>query len=297
MEPVPYDILESMVQCFGRAFYYKDGLSSFFLSCGVPRELNDKYRDQAKFVWARRLLTELGQTEHGQLVQRRILTELCKLRNLPDENVPDRDAGLAALRQLKHLALAQKLCVKEARQEKQERSRLYEERQEVMQRRRKKLDSLRKVFNEAATSSNRQGAGYSLEDLLKELFALFEIEYKKSYRTATQQIDGFFQFEGFHYLIEAKWRQDMPTEQEIGGFKQKVDTKLESTRGIFISIQGFRQDVIDQFSKRGDNIILMDGLHLIEVLEGRLDLRDVIRAIIESAAQKGIAYTPVSTLR
>jgi len=57
----------------------------------------------------------------------------------------------------------------------------------------------------------------------------------------------------------------MPTESEIGGFKQKVDTKLESTRGIFISIHGFRQGVIDQFSKRGENIILMDGSHLIQI--------------------------------
>ncbi|MFH1674380.1 MAG: restriction endonuclease [Pseudomonadota bacterium] len=297
MEPISYEILEAMVQCFGRSFHYKDGVSSFFLSCGVRQELNDKYRDQAKFVWARRLLTELGQTENGRMIQRRILTELCKLRDLPDKDVPDRDAGLDALRKLKRLALEQKLYVEESIKKEKTRSHLNEERQRIIQQRRDKLDSLRKTFTEAVISPDRQQAGYSLEDLLKELFALFEIEYKKSYRTETQQIDGCFQFEAFHYLVEAKWRQNMPTEQEIGGFKQKVDTKLESTRGIFISIPGFRPEVIDQFSKRGGNIILMDGTHLIEVLEGRFDLKDIIRAIIESAAQKGIAYAPVSKLR
>ncbi|MBW1741747.1 MAG: restriction endonuclease [Deltaproteobacteria bacterium] len=297
MDSIPFEILEAMVQCFGRSFHYKDGVSSFFLSCGVSQELNNKYRDQAKFVWARRLLTELGQTEEGRLLQRRILTELCRLRDLPDKNVPDRDAGLDALRNLKRLALAQKLYVEESRQKEKSRARLNEERQRIIQQRRDKLESLRKTFNEAVLSPDRQKAGYSLEDLLKELFALFEIEYKKSYRTETQQIDGCFQFEGFHYLVEVKWRQDMPTEQEIGGFKQKVDTKLESTRGVFISIPGFRQEVIDQFSKRGGNIILMDGSHLVEVLEGRFDLGDLVRAIIESAAQKGIAYAPVSKLK
>lgn len=297
MEPISYEILEAMVQCFGRSFHYKDGVSSFFLSCGVSQDLNDKHRDQAKFVWARRLLTELGQTENGRVVQQRILTELCKLRDLPDKDVPDRDAGLNALRNLKHLALEQKLYVEESRREEKNHSRLNEERQRIIQQRRDKLDSLRKIFNKAVISPDRQKAGYSLEDLLKELFALFEIEYKKSYRMETQQIDGCFQFEGFHYLVEAKWCQDMPTEQKIGGFRQKVDTKLESTRGVFISITGFRPEVIDQFSKRGGNIILMDGSHLIEVLEGRFDLKDLIRAIIESAAQKGIAYAPVSKLR
>ena len=60
MEPVPYDILEAMVQCFGKAFHYKDGVATFFLSQGVSRALVDKYRNEPKFVWTRRMLTELA---------------------------------------------------------------------------------------------------------------------------------------------------------------------------------------------------------------------------------------------
>jgi len=296
MAYLPYDILDAMIQCFGRAFHYKDGMTSFLLSCGVSRELNEKHRDQAKFVWARRVLTELGERESGQLVQRRILTELCKLRDLPDKDAPDRNAGLEALRKLKQLAIEQKLFVEEEQKKKENRSRLNEEKQRIVQQRYIKLESLRNIFNKAVTSDNRQKVGYFLEDLLKDLFALFEIEYKKSFRTPTQQIDGHFRFEGFDYLVEAKWRKDRPTETEIGGFKQKVDTKLESTRGLFISIPGFRQEVIEQFSKRGDNIILMDGTHLIQILEGRQDLKDVLRAIVAKAAQEGIAYTPISSI-
>jgi hypothetical protein len=158
------------------------------------------------------------------------------------------------------------------------------------------LERLRSAFNKAVISGNRQEAGYSLEDLIKELFALFEIEYRKSYRIDTQQIDGHFRFENFDYLVEAKWRQDMPTEQEIGGFKQKVDTKIESTRGLFISVPGFRPEVVQQFNSHGGNIILIDGSHIIQILEGRHDLRDVLRTIISKAAQEGLAYTPVSSL-
>jgi restriction endonuclease Mrr len=292
MEPISYDILEDTVQCFGRAFHYKDMVSSFFLSCGVPRAMNDKYRDQAKFVWARHLLTELGETEDGRLIQRRIITELCKLRDLPDKNVLDRNAGLEALRELKRVALSQKLYVEEIQKGEKERYRLDEERKRIIQERRQKLDYLKTIFNEAVISPDRQKAGYSLEDLLHELFELFEIDYRKSYRTETQQIDGHFRFEGFDYLVEAKWRKDMPTQQEIGGFREKVNTKLESTRGIFISISGFRQEVINQFCSRGTNIILMDGSHLIHVLEGRCNLKDAIQIIIEKAAQEGLAYTP-----
>jgi hypothetical protein len=294
MEPVPYDILEAMVQCFGRAFHYKDIVSSFFLSCGVSREINEKHRDQAKFVWARQVLTELGLTEEGRIVQRRVLTELCKFRDLPDKDAPDRNAGLDALRNLKQMAQNQRLYIEEIKKEDTNRAKADEERKRIIRERSDKLESLRNAFNEALMYPDRQKAGYSLEGLIKDLFALFEIEYRKSYRTLTQQIDGYFRFEGFDYLVESKWRKDMPTEQEIGGFKQKVDTKLESTRGIFISIHGFRTEVINQFSGRGTNIILMDGSHLIHVLEGRSDLRDLLKAIVEKAAQEGAVYTPTT---
>lgn len=60
MDSVPYEIMEAMVQCFGKAFHYKDGVATFFLTQGVPRPLVDKYRNEPKFVWARRLLTELS---------------------------------------------------------------------------------------------------------------------------------------------------------------------------------------------------------------------------------------------
>ena len=296
MEPLPYEILQAIIQCFGKSFHYKDNLSAFLLSCGVSLELNDKHREHAKFVWGRNLLNELGQTENGCQVQRRILTELCKLRDLPDKDAPDRDAGLDALRTLKNLAWEQKLYIEESRNKDTQRSKLNKERERLIQERRKTLERLRESFTTAVTSNNRQQAGYLLEDLLKELFAVFEIEFRKSYRTDTQQIDGHFRFEGFDYLVEAKWRKDMPTESEIGAFKQKVDTKIESTRGLFVSVQGFRSEVASQFNGRGANIILLDGSHLIYVLEGRLDLRDMLRTIISKAAQEGVAYTPTSFL-
>lgn len=296
MTPLPYEILQAMIQCFGKAFHYKDNLMAFFLSCGVSRELNDKYREQAKFVWGRHVLSELGQTETGCLVQRRILTELCKLRDLPDRDVPDRDAGLEALRVLKRLALDQKLYVEESRKKEKQQSHQNEERQKIIQGRKRTLDRLRESFNNAFMSDNRQQAGYTLEDLLKDLFAVFEIEYRKSYRTDTQQIDGHFRFEGFDYLVEAKWRKDMPPESEIGGFRQKVDTKIESTRGLFVSVQGYRPEVAAQFNGRGANIILIDGSHIVQILDGRHDLRDMLRAIISKAAQEGLAYTPITSL-
>ena len=290
MDSLPYDITEAMVQCFGRSFHYKDGMAAFLLSAGVDRALVDKYRERAKFVWARSVLTDLSQSEAGCVTQRRILTELCKLRNVADKDAPDRDAGLEALRQLKSLAYEQNLVAKQKKQKKSDRAKIDEQRQKILADRRAKLDALRQQFLAGYTTDDRQSAGYSLENLLVDLFSLFEIDYRKSYRTPTQQIDGQFSLEGFHYLVEAKWRKEMPTEQEIGGFKHKVEGKLESTRGLFISVPSFRTQVIDQFNGKGAKIILMDGSHLIHVLEGRMDLRDLLKMAINKAAQEGVVY-------
>lgn len=290
MTPLPYEIVEAMIQCFGRCFHFKDRMAAFLNNCEVQRPLIDKHRQDYKFTWARKLLTELGDTENGRLLQRKILTALCQLRNVPDDKVPDRDAGLNALRTLKDLAIQHDLVAHEEMDKSTAKNRLAEEQSRIVRERAAKLEALRKSFSAAVMSSNRQAAGYSLEDLFRDLFALFEIEYRKPFRTETQQIDGHFNFLGFDYLVEAKWRQDQPTEQELGAFKHKVDGKLESTRGIFISIPGFRQEVVAQFNGRGPNLILMDGQDLIHILEGRIDLRDGLKKKIEKAAQEGIVF-------
>ncbi|MGV4330609.1 DEAD/DEAH box helicase [Streptococcus thermophilus] len=62
------------------------------------------------------------------------------------------------------------------------------------------------------------------------------IDYHDSYRnsTNTQQLDGYFRFEGFDYLVEMKWEKNPVNSPKIASLKQKVDTKLTSTRGLFL---------------------------------------------------------------
>jgi restriction endonuclease Mrr len=292
MENLPYEIKDQIIQCIGRSFHFKDTVESFFRSCGVSRELANKYRDEAKFVWARKVLNDLEESDSGKITQRKILTELCKLRNVPDE-VPDRNAGLEALRKLKELANSNQIQYEEQKKDSTSRAEAVKSKTKIIEERNNKLSNLRTSFFAGITSENRQKSGYDLEDILKELFALSEIDYKKSYRTDTQQIDGHFKFDGFNYLLEAKWRKDQPNESEIGGFKRKVDTKLDSTRGFFISVNGFREEVIKEFNGHGANIILMSGEDLMHILEGRIDLRDAIHLKIEKASQYGIVYAKV----
>ncbi len=293
---LPYEIRSQIVQCIGLCFHYKDNVESFFVSCGVDRRLASKHRNLAKFVWAKNLLNELDELENGYTVQRYILTELCKFENIPDKDAPNPDAGLSALRKLKEMAKKNKIEIEEYKNKVEQRKIIKEEKIRIAQDRADLLAEFKSTFYNMISTVNRQRAGYSLEDLLERLFPVFDLEYRKSYRTETQQIDGHFKFEGFDYLVEAKWRADKPNENEIGGFKRKIDTKLESTRGVFISINGFREEVIKSFEGVGNNVLFFSGEDFTHVLEGRIDLDEVLRKKIDKAAQEGIAYFPVSSM-
>jgi hypothetical protein len=144
---IPYEISQAMIQCFGKCFHYKDGVAAFMRQAGVNSTLIDKYRDEPKFVWARHVIGDLGQTDQGNEVLRRMLTELCKLRKIPDEKVPDRDAALQALRELKDLAVSHDLYVEEKKAEGSQRQELAKQREKIVAERSSKMRELQKTFS------------------------------------------------------------------------------------------------------------------------------------------------------
>lgn len=292
MEYLSYDVKDQIIQCFGKCFHFKDNVESFLRSAGVSRELAQKYKDEAKYVWARKVLNDLENFEDGKVIQRKILGELCKLRNVPAE-VPDRNAGIDALRKLKSMVAEKEIQFEEQKTQTKSRAEQLKDKTKIILERSNKLSELRDMFFKGLTSEDRQKAGYELEHILKELFALSEMEYKKPYKTETQQIDGHFKFDGFNYLVEAKWRKDMPNENEIGGFQRKVITKFDSTRGLFVSVNGYRDEVISQFNGQGANIILMTGEDLMHILEGRIELKEALQIKVDKASQYGIVYSKI----
>lgn len=295
---LPIEIKNALIEVCGRSFWYKKPLFDIFERAGIPEGMYLKYEHESKFKIARQLLNDLETMgEDGQLLQARLLTELCKLRSLPDSEVPDRDAGLKALRSLKALAVEHKLLAEEERRKVQRRSTDTEIRTQKARERERRLSELHKNFVAMVSSSDYQARGYGLEDLLSELFALFELRYRKSYRTESEQIDGFFNFGGFDYLVEARWRRDPPSLDDLLAFKGKVDRKIAGTRGFFISAVGFRPEIIQRLREAGPaNLILLDGYDLTLILEGRVSLTDGLQAKIDKASQEGTLFYPLSTL-
>jgi len=294
---LPYEIRGAIVQVCGKAFWLKDPLEDFLVGAGLPRHLYDRYRDESKYKIARHILSDLdAMGDEGRVIQRRIVTELCQLRDVPDPTVPDRDGGLQALRHLKELAVAQRIVVEQERTASEQRAQEARLKQAALATRAQKVEELKKAFHDMTSPIyDPQARGYDLEDLLGELFELNDIAYHPPYRTKTEQIDGHFQYKGFDYLVEARWRKNRPSVQTLGGFKHKVDNKLRSTRGLYVSIVGFHPEVVFEFTHgTSSSIVLMDGADLILILEGQVSLIDALDTKINKAAREGIIFFPLS---
>jgi len=295
---LPADVKNSIIKVCGRSFWYKQPLFDMFARAGIPENHYLKYEHEPKFKIARQLIDDLeSMGEDGLLLQRRLLTELCKLRALPDTEVPDRDAGLDALRELKRLGQEHDLIAKEERERARRRTDDAEAQIQQARERDRRLRELCETFREMCISSDHQARGYGLEDLLKELFGLFELRFRKSYRAEGEQIDGHFTFGGFDYLVEVKWRKDRPTLQDLLAFKGKVDRKIESTRGLYLAVAGFGEEIIQRLREAGPtNLVLMDGYDLTLILEGRVSLVDALQAKADRASQEGLLYFPLVKL-
>lgn len=76
-------------------------------------------------------------------------------------------------------------------------------------------------------------------------------------------------------------------------FKGKIDGKMDSTRGVFISMAGFDKDVLDHFghNSRGshNNIVMATGADLTQLFDGTLGLEDALTKKIDDAEQEGQA--------
>ncbi len=140
---------------------------------------------------------------------------------------------------------------------------------------------LLKLYEDLKKSKNMKQRGYSLEKLLNQLFKINEIEVTNSFKRngGAEQIDGAFKIEGWHYLVECKWRKKLSDTAETDVLVMKVKRSGVSTKGFFLSINGWSTNVPTTMKTNPDKAtILMNGDDLKHVLMGLVNLREFIIA-------------------
>ncbi|MDE2761745.1 MAG: hypothetical protein OXK74_03005, partial [Gemmatimonadota bacterium] len=176
------------------------------------------------------------------------------------------------------------LEIMEAREAKQrelarkaEMARMEKERVELLRRE----SELLMMFDHLAANEDPQERGYLLEDLLNRLFNAYSIPVVRSFRRnqGGEQIDGAFKLEGWHYLMECRWRKRMTNIGDFDGLGGKISRSGRQTMGLFLSVTGWSGKVVSLLKQNPNKaMIMMDGYDLRTVLSGQADLREFILA-------------------
>jgi hypothetical protein len=157
----------------------------------------------------------------------------------------------------------------------------------------KQSELLLMMFDDMAKSEDHQRRGYLLQDLLSRTFDLHQIPVFKSFtrNEGAEQIDGAFKIEGWYYIVECRWRQKLADIRELDGLKGQVDRSGKQTMGVFLSINGWSENVPSLLKQNPTkNIFLMDGYDLRCVLAVQADLRDFIISKVTALNLEGEAF-------
>jgi len=178
----------------------------------------------------------------------------------------------------------------EEKQHSDERRTAYTEKLERVSSFKAQLEKLNKEYCQLVVSSNLQERGYRLETILKQLFELFDLDPKASFKIEGEQIDGAFTFDGTDFLFEAKWQNELIRANALDSLASKVQRKLDNTLGLFLSINGFSQEGINAHSSGRRVLLLMDGGDIMAVLDERITLPELLKRKRRHAAQTGEIY-------
>lgn len=153
-----------------------------------------------------------------------------------------------------------------------------------------KLNDLKMRFFDIASDSNHQRRGFKLEKFLNELFCFFDLDPKSSFKIKGEQIDGSFTFDNTDYLLESKWQKKPIAASDLYNFGGKISGKLKNTLGLYVSLGGYSNECTETQNPTTKSMVLMDGSDLMQILDGRITLNDIMYIKRRHASQTGEIY-------
>lgn len=153
------------------------------------------------------------------------------------------------------------------------------------------------MFDHAAQGDSN-ARGYLLEDLLNRTFDTHGFVVRKSFRRndGGEQIDGAFEMDGWHFLVECRWRKRPADIRQIDGLAGQVSRSGKQTLGLFLSIEGWSENAVGLLKQSPHKaIVLMHGGDFRAVLEQRADLRALLKAKVKALNLDAEPYLSVST--
>lgn len=154
-------------------------------------------------------------------------------------------------------------------------------------------------FDQANMDGEPQARGYLLQDLLNRTFDLHGIPITKAFQrnAGGEQIDAAFELDGWHYIVECRWRTKLADIRELDGLYGQIARSGRQTMGLFLSINGWSENVVPLIKQNpSKSIILMEGFDLRTILAQRFELRLLLRAKVKALNLDAEPYYSISLL-
>ena len=288
---INFEVKEKMVSLAGTCFWFWNSFYSFLDSCGVPKSLQNRFPKEAfnKYQVMRNILSTLEENNQVDIINN-IISNFYRLRQPADKDYLDCKKALQLLDEFRKLVgsdpIEEEIKKREKKKAKQNYQRTINEKIIYT----KKLEELNIQFARLATLNELtpQQRGFKLEELFFDLLQLNEFEYSRPYRTPDgEQIDGHFRYEKFDYLVEIKWTDGLTKQKDLSIFDGKIRGKAQSTRGLFLSANGFDDNAVTKFSGDSPRIILMTGADLAIILSDQISFHDAMKAKVDAIVRYG----------
>jgi hypothetical protein len=187
-----------------------------------------------------------------------------------------------------------------ARQEKESADRAARQRNEREKVLRKESSLLLAQFDQAATDdSDPQARGYLLQALLNRTFDLHGLPPTKAFfrNAGGEQIDAAFELDGWHYIVECRWRKKLDTIRELDGLLGQIGRSGRQTMGLYLSINGWSEHVITLLKQnQNKSVVLMEGYDLRTVLAHPFDLKTLLRGKFRALNLEAEPYLPINRI-
>ena len=293
---ISFDIKEQMIGLSGACFWYWDGFYDFLESSGVPRSLHQQYPRDAfsKYKVMRNILGVLEEQHQADTINA-LISNFYRLKNAVDRDNLDTKKARQLLQEFRD-SVGNDPIEAEIRQQQREKARIdYQQSVAIKKTKKEGLSELNARFLALTklTDITPQQRGFELETLFFDLLHFAEFEYRKPFRSTGEQIDGHFKYEKFDYLVEVKWTADSTIQPDISIFDGKIRGKAQSTRGLFLAVNGFDDNAINKYSGDAPRILLMTGEDLAIILAGTRSIFDVMKAKVDAIVRQGNINFPV----
>lgn len=275
-------------------YWFKKDLYKAWLRSGVPQEIADRidslFDSEGQKLTKRKQMDQLyielrgGDFNRRLEVSRNFVRLLIEHRNFTPQDERHR------IEKAEHSALKLREIIREQEIQKEYkesiRRRAVKASKETSQ---SQLLELKADF-QSYTELKPQERGYALEKLFPKLMSISGIPVQTPFKIVGEQIDGGIKYDGHYYLIELKWTEKNVGPKDIGSFYFKVDGKLDQ-RGIIISMGGYTDGVIESLPRGKEiKVMLLDGVHLSNVIFGLYTFQELLEHCISHAAFKSELY-------